>query len=322
MRSRCRVGTLLVALVAAACYGTDPVGYEFAKQDGEGEVGIWVHSGLYNREYELHTPPSMDDGNLHPLIVFLHGAGDNGPSFHRRIRPDSLTDLGGFITAWPSGMEGTWSVGCGYDCTLAEALGADDAPFLETLIRHLAGRLPVDTTRVYLLGYSQGGQLAEWYACTSSLPPAGIGVVAAEFYKAVAQSCAPKAPFPVGIVHGDADPVALFGGFGPGAVVISVVETIQVWLDLWGCGENPSSEFRPDKVGDFTAATVYRFPGCGAGSSVVFYQIHNGGHTWPGNTGPWPGFVGSLSHNLDATDEFLRLFAAMGDAAAGRLAPP
>jgi polyhydroxybutyrate depolymerase len=311
MQTKWHSTLLLVGLVAGSCYGTDPLGYEFSKEEGDGELGIWVHSGLYNREYELHTPPNVDDGQLHPLIVFLHGAGDTGPGFHRLLDPDERTDAGGFITVWPSGMEGTWSVGCANDCTIAEALEAHDEVFLGTLVRHLAEGLPVDTTRVYLLGYSQGGQLAQLFACTSALPPAGIGVVAAEMYKAAAQTCAPNGRFPVGILHGDADPIAFYGGFGPEAVVLSVPETVQVWLSLWGCSDDPIGEFRPDSVGDFTSATIYRFPDCGATSPVVLYRIHNGGHTWPGDTGPWPPILGTRSRNLDATHEFLSLFASV-----------
>jgi polyhydroxybutyrate depolymerase len=309
---------IVATLSTVSCYGTDPVGYDFNKQEGDGEVGVWVHSGLYNRTYELHTPPTVADGELHPLIIFLHGAGDTGPSFKRRIRADADTDAGGFITVWPSGMEGTWTVGCSDDCTYAQALGAADDVFLETLVRHLAAGLPVDTTQVFILGYSQGGGLAQAYACRSTLPPAGIGVVGGLLYKAVAQSCAPTGRFPVGIVHGDADPVVFFGGYGPSGAVLSVPETAQVWLDLWGCGDSPTSEFRPDVVGDYTAATVYRFPGCAAGSAVVLYQVHHGGHTWPGDTGPWSGILGRRSRNIDATREFLALFASAAQTVSDR----
>ena len=255
----------------------------------------------------------MTNDELRPLVIFLHGAGDNGSSFRRRIRADAATDALGFITVWPDGMEGTWTVGCVDDCTFAEALGADDVPFLETLIRQLASGLPVDTTRVYLMGFSQGGQLAQLYACESDLPPAGIGVAAAEMYKAAAQRCAPRRKFPVGITHGDADPVAFYGGFWPGSVVLSVPETVEVWLDHFSCVDTPTEELRPATAGDFTAATIYRFPGCDAGSSVTLFQVHGGGHNWPGDTGPWPPVTGARSRNLDATSEFLKLFQAMAE---------
>lgn len=314
MRTGSVVAASVLALAVASCYGTDPVGYEFDKQEGDGELGLWIHSGLYNRAYELHTPPTMDDGALHPLIIFLHGAGDSGPAFRRRLRADAATDAGGFVTVWPSGMQGTWTVGCGYDCTLAEALGADDQTFLETLVRTLANELPVDTTRVYLMGFAQGGQLAHLYGCQSELPPAGIGVVAAEIYRTVAQQCAPRDRFPVGVLHGDRDPIAMYGGFGPGAVVLSAVETVQNWLDEFHCLDNPRVQFVPDTVGDFTSASIYRFSDCDAGARVSFYRVYEGGHAWPGDTGPWSTFLGLRSGNIDATDEFLSLFASMGGA--------
>ena len=301
----------MALLSAGSCYGTDPVGYEFGKQDGEGELGAWVHSGLYNRAYELHTPPNIGDGQLHPLIIFLHGSDDAGPAFKRRLKADAATDAGGFITVWPTGMEGSWSVGCEFDCNEAEALKADDVAFLQTLVGQIAAGLPVDRNRVYLLGFDQGGQLAQLYGCQSESPPAGIGVVAAEIYRLAALKCAPRAPFPVGIIHGERDPIAYFGGFGPGSVVLSAVQTAQSWLDQFQCNDDPTERFVPDVVGDFTSASVYRFDDCQPGAAVMFARVHEAGHTWPGDTGPWSLFSGAHSRNLDATAEFLELFASV-----------
>lgn len=297
---------------AAACSGTEPLGYDFQKDEGDGELGIWVHSGLYNREYELHTPPGMGTGELRPLVVFLHGPGDSGPGFRRRLRADAHTDRRGFITVWPSGMQGSWTVGCGYLCTAAEGLQADDVAFLETLVRHLARELPVDTARVYLMGHSQGGQLAQYFACRSSLRPAGIGVVGGLLYRRVAQECASQATLPVGIIHGDDDPIFWFNGFGPGAAMLSVVETADFWLERMGCAQAPAYHLLPDTAGDFTEVSAYRFDNCRPGATVGVWVVHAGGHNWPGNTGPWSPFVGLRSRNLDATGALLDLLAPGG----------
>jgi poly(3-hydroxybutyrate) depolymerase len=147
-------------------------------------------------------------------------------------------------------------------------------------------------------------------------------VVAAELYRALAQDCAPNGSFPVGIVHGDADPIAWWGGFGPDAAVLSVPATVGTWTSLWGCGDQPSSEMRPDTAGDYTSATVFRYPGCGSGSPVVLYQVHQGGHNWPGQTGPWPVVGGPRSRNLDATREFLSLFESAAAGAPTSAAAP
>lgn len=307
-----------VALAAAlaACSGTEPVGYEFAKQDGDGELGIWVHSGLYNREYELHVPPNLAGGDRRPLVIFLHGSSDTGPAFRRRLAADAVTDARRLITVWPTGLHGTWTVGCTVACTLAEALMADDIAFLQTLVRRLAAEVPVDTTRVYVVGFAQGAQLAQYFACQGNLKPAGIGVVSGSIYRSVARSCAPRGAFPVGIVHGTDDPLALYMGFGPGAVVMSVPETVNAWRDVMGCGGEASLTIRPDTAGDFTTTNVYRFPGCRPGGAVVLYQVLGAGHSWPGRTGPWPALSGPRSLSLDATWELLELFQGLEPRAA------
>lgn len=303
------IGLLALAALAASCSGTEPLGYDFQKEEGEGEVGIWVHSGLYNREYVLHTPPGMSPSDQpRPLIVFLHGAGGDGENFRQALRADAVTDAWGFITVWPDGMERTWTVGCADECTTAEELDAGDPQFLSTLVRHLASELPVDTTRVYLMGFSQGGALAQLYACRGDIPLAGVAVVSAEMYRDGAVGCAPKSTFPYAFVYGTADPLAYQGGLGPGFVVLSIFETVDLWRNGFGCDGSPSEEFRPDAAGDFTAVSIYRFPGCAQGASVTLFEIHGGGHNWPGDTGPWPPALGARSRNLDATVEFLKIF--------------
>jgi polyhydroxybutyrate depolymerase len=303
-----------VTLVAASFWilgcspATDPVRYEeFIKAEGEGEFGIWVHSGLYNRTYYLHTPPNLSQGELRPLLIFLHGAGGSGEGLHRLLNADAVTDAAGYITVYPDGMERTWSVGCD-ECTAAEALEANDVNFLETLTRHLAEHLPVDTTRVYVMGFSQGGSLAHRYGCESSLPPAGIAAVASLLYREVRSRCAPRAPFPVAIVHGTHDALAYYGGYGLDAPFLSIPQAIDAWVAKMGCDAVPSVEELPDRTADWTTVTAYRYDGCDPGSSVLHLRVNGGGHTWPGDTGPWGNFVGLVSRDIDATQEILDFF--------------
>ena len=297
------------------CAGaTEPVEYEdFLKADGEGEFGIWVHSGLYNRLYTVHTPPGMSESDSYPLLIFLHGAGGTGESFQRGIRPHQVTDSAGYITVYPDGMEGQWTIGCG-TCNFAEVLKAEDVPFLETLTDHLAQNLPVDPDRVYLAGYSQGGSLAYLYGCTSSKPPAGIAVAASLIIRDVAEECQPAAPFSVAVVHGTGDLLAFYSGFGDEAPFFSVPETVNMWADKMSCNPQPTWVEFPDTAGDFTTVTSFRFSGCVPGSGVIHYRVNDGGHSWPGDTGPWSPQVGLHSRNLDTTREILKFFASVEDA--------
>ena len=303
---------LFPALLLAACEGaTDPIDYEdFVKAEGEGEFGIWVHSGLYNRLYTVHAPPDVDDGQLHPLLIFLHGAGGTGESFQRGLRAHEVTDSAGFITVYPEGMERTWTIGC-RDCTFAEALDADDVTFLETLGRHIAEHLPADTTRIYMAGYSQGGSLAYHYACRSSKAPAGVAVAASLIYRGVKEDCHPAAPFPVVVTHGTEDLLAYYLGYGDEVPLVSVPETVDMWREAMGCGAEPTLREYPDTAGDYTTVSSFLFTGCTPGASVLHFRVNGGGHTWPGDTGPWSPIVGQHSRNLDLTREVLRFFASV-----------
>jgi polyhydroxybutyrate depolymerase len=291
-----------------ACRGPDGDPFDLQGVEGDGVLGLWVHSGFYDRSYLLHEPPGMSSTGRYPLLILLHGAGGTGRSFHALLDPDSATDAAGFITVFPDGLQGTWTVGCG-GCTAAERGGANDVTFLRTLVGQLEDGLPVDPDRVYVAGFSQGAQLAQLYGCQSDEPPAGVVSVAGLLYRDPAAGCAPRGGFPVLFVHGDADPVMRIDGFGPGANVLSLDETVGVWLTAMACDGPPAVSQRPDSVGDGSSVSVSRYDGCAAGGPVVVDRVNGGGHTWPGKTGPWPTSVGFHSRNLDATGAILALFS-------------
>lgn len=303
----------LISLIAGCEGATDPIDYgDFTKAEGEGELGIWVHSGLYNRLYFLHTPPDMDDGESHPLLIFLHGAGGTGEGFQRWLRAHEVTDSAGFITVYPDGLEGTWTIGCQESCTFAEELGADDVAFLNALTGHLADHLPVDLDRVYVAGYSQGGSLAYLYACQSPNPPAGIAVTSGLIHRQVADNCEPGAPFPVLVTHGTADLLAFYAGFGDEGPFLSVPGAVDLWRQEMGCDAEPVREDFPDLAGDFTTITSFRFKGCLTGSEVLHFRVNGGGHSWPGDTGPWGPVVGPHSRNLDLNRKMVEFFNSIG----------
>ncbi len=306
---------MLGGILSACDVATDPVRYEdFIKAEGEGEFGIWVHSGLFNRTYFLHTPSDLDVNGSYPLLVLLHGAGGTGESFHRLLGADPVTDSAGFVSVYPDGMEGTWSVGCD-ECTHAEALNADDVTFLQTLARHLAEHLPVDTTRVYVVGYSQGGSLAHLYGCRAASSPAGIADVASLAYRNLLLDCNPSRPFPVVTIHGTADAVAYYGGYGLEAPLQSVPETLEMWRGIMGCDPNPTVTELPDTAQDYTTVTKLRFEGCRPGSGVIHYRVNGGGHTWPGAWARWSPVLGAQNRDIEATREILSFFASVAEGA-------
>lgn len=299
---------MAVAMILGCDVATDPVRYEdFVKAEGEGEFGTWVHSGLYNRTYYLHLPPDMDETRTYPLLIFLHGAGGTGEALHWILDADEVTDSAGYVTVFPDGLERTWSVGCD-ECTEAEALEADDITFLQTLSRHLAEHIHIDTTKVYVAGYSQGGSLAHLFGCRASNSPAGIAGVGALAFRSLATDCDPSRPFPVVMIHGTEDLLAFYGGYGFEAPLQSVPETMEMWSEVFNCDQTPVLSQIPGGEGDFTTVTQFLFGGCDPGSSLIHYRVNLGGHTWPGPTGPWSPLAGAHSRAIDATRRILSFF--------------
>jgi poly(3-hydroxybutyrate) depolymerase len=50
-----------------------------------------VHSGHYDRTYDLHVPDGAATGARRPLLIVLHGAGDTGRGFRARIAAAART---------------------------------------------------------------------------------------------------------------------------------------------------------------------------------------------------------------------------------------
>ena len=47
---------------------------------------------------------------------------------------------------------------------------------------------------------------------------------------------------------------------------------------------------------------------CRDGAEVLVYTVVNGGHTWPGGSGPWPAGLGLVSYDIHGGAEILAFF--------------
>lgn len=171
----------------------------------------------------------------------------------------------------PQAANGRWDIGT----LLTAGKLADDIGFLSDLIDILVQTYGVDARRITMAGYSNGGYMAERYACEHPEKIAGIGLVGATLYKTVRNKCAPALPVPVVLVNGDED------GNVAGDTTL---ETPQATADFWsagnGCAQTPLRSDLPDTVDDDTRVYLDHYP-CAQGE-VASYIVRGGGHTWPG----------------------------------------
>ena len=101
------------------------------------------------RDGVIQVPSTERAGPL-PLLVFLHGATQNGAGILRRI--GTAADALGIAVLAPDSRGRTWdAIGGGF---------GDDVTFLDRALEFVFARLPVDPARLAVGGFSDGASYA------------------------------------------------------------------------------------------------------------------------------------------------------------------
>lgn len=162
------------------------------------------------RSYLAYTPATLPPDS--PLLIILHGTQQNGATIRSSTGYafDLLADRSGFVVLYPTGLDGAWN-----DCRpkKARAAAVDDVGFITALIAQAAQEYATTPQRVYLFGYSNGGQMV--FRLISQQPDrfAGVAVVGANLPTAEYNQCDVENPTPpILFANGTADPITPFAG--------------------------------------------------------------------------------------------------------------
>lgn len=281
------MGISLVLLVLAACGGTTPGA---TGSDGAPTTPSIQHKQLsvggQDRAYRVFAPPSLDRRRPPPLVLVLGGFGNTAESMVQATEFDREAIDGGFVVAYPDGVNQTWNAG--YCCGSAARDGVDDVGFLVAVIDQIQAEYKSDPARVFVVGVSNGAMMAYRMGCELSGRIAGVGSVAGAM---VLDDCHPTRAVPVIEIHGTADPLVPYnGGRTSGGATQpspSTVEVVQRWADLDKCASPPATQMQ----GPVTTST---WTGCSGGTAVKLISIEGAVHTWyASGLGPANGAVGA-----------------------------
>jgi polyhydroxybutyrate depolymerase len=267
----------------------------------------------HNRAYELHVPAAYKGDQAVPLVVALHGRGGTGHVIAGLAHFDAVADAHGFLVVYPDGLSASWADGRG--ATPSDTDGIDDIKFLSELIRKLARDYKIDSLRVFVTGYSNGGFMSQRVACELSSQVAAVGVVAATMGETTASHCHPERPVSVMLIQGLQDPLVPFQGgpMGPNGsrgMILSLQDAAKKWIGLDACDSKPEITTLQDKAADGTSIRREAFTGCKGGAEVVVYTVEGGGHTWPGGKPYLPeSIIGKTSGNMDASEALWEFFS-------------
>ncbi len=210
-----------------------------------GDTNRTVQVGDDTRSYVLHIPDTYTGLTPSPLIIDFHALGGSGQN-ERIVSPyPPVTDAEGVIAAFPTGASipafGTaWNIGpCCVD-------GVDDGAFAREMVRDIAAFACIDPSRIYAVGISMGGGMANYLACESADLFAAVAPSGFDLLEDTIDDCTPSRPITVVSFRGTADPLVPYGGgysdliLGHPITFLGAVNTFDEWARINGCTGDPS----------------------------------------------------------------------------------
>ncbi len=287
---------LLASLAPRSLHAADP-----GSDPTEDRTGTLTHDSV-ERTYRLHLPAGYDEtGDPVPLVVALHGRSSSALTMAIQTGLNEAADAAGVAVVYPNAHGYNW----GEDTTVEEDEQIDDIGFITALIDDLAASYAIDTGRVYLTGYHNGGLMAYRLACEVPDRFDSVAVVGPMMWDYQVTSCPVESSGPVNllIMHGTDDPFywdeTRYLGIAFAEKdyrVLGVQDTVDFWIKRNGC--DPDSAVLVNEAPNARAYT------CAEDTQVALYNVLGGREIWP-RTGEYK----LNQFGIDATTMIMQFFA-------------
>jgi polyhydroxybutyrate depolymerase len=250
-----------------------------------GDAGVvpgTITIGPAERPARMVVPPQHDGTTPLPIVVLLHGYSASATVQDAYFGTTRLARELGFYLILPDGTMDAggnrfWNAGA---CCDFGGVDVDDVGYLTGLLDDAEARVPVDTTRVYFMGHSNGGFMSYRMAC--SLADRITAVAALAGTEASTEPCEPTRPVSVLHIHGTADAtISYAGGSVGGAPYRSADDEITAWQMRNACDASMSTsggtrDYDAAVAGEETTVTTWST--CAPGTTVELWRMEGSGH--------------------------------------------
>jgi polyhydroxybutyrate depolymerase len=253
-----------------------------------GDLSLHVLAGTPT--VRVHVPEGLRVGERAPLVLGLHGAGQDARGFEAESNLTQVADEHRFVVAYPMSWRprGFWE----YPETDNPRSGLR---LLRATIAAVARAACVDRGRVLVTGISSGGRMT--YAAGCELADLVLAIAPVSGGTRQLPPCHPARPISILDLHGTSDQIVSYRGRGADHDG-RVRDVMAAWARRERCDRRP----RARRVDPYVVRLEW--PGCRHGVRVAHLRIEGGRHAWPPLGGP-PGI------GIDGAEEIWRFFAAL-----------
>ncbi|MEK0420402.1 MAG: hypothetical protein RLZZ161_253 [Bacteroidota bacterium] len=240
-----------------------------------------IYTGGRWRTFLMHLPTGYSTSSKYPLVLAFHGGGPLGyQSIQFQSKLTQKSDSAGFIVVYPEGVKiagnRTWNAGgC---CAPATTLNIDDVGFVNTLLNSIFSNRPIDTTRVYATGFSNGALLCYRLANQLTKRFAAIAPVAGNL---MYYPWSPSRAIPIISFHSYQDQnVKYFGGVTVGSTGTYFPpqdSMFKIISSHYGCKILKDTLYQNPTKYDY-----FKYANCSCNAVIEQYVSYDGEHSWPG----------------------------------------
>lgn len=234
MKTLLRSGTVLVLLCFAISFSLRGYGQQVQK-------GLTASNGVYIGFLQF-TPPDYNNGQKHPLIIFLHGIGERGDGTTQlsMVANNPIPALLGGNASMKFTYKGVTASYCVLSPQLSQSYGGWQDFYVDEMLQYAKQNLNIDTTRIYLAGLSLGGG-GVWHYASSSLAHAQAFAAMAPvcgIYQLVDPANIANAMLPVWAFHAINDNVVSFTNTTNQVSAVNQLKPNLALQTIYGSGDH------------------------------------------------------------------------------------
>lgn len=250
---------------------------------------------VQTRTYLQYIPVDFDTAEEVPLVLCFHaGAG----VAEDQLAIGDLRDIADeerFILVYPQalpdpndGGSTNWQVVTSGDLPFTFPNPHSDIDFVAALIDEMHALHGVDLSRVYAMGYSNGGGFVYDLACRLNDHITGVGAVARTMYAESYANCETTHPTPVVTILGTNDFNSNYDGVVYNGTLYyhSSDEGNALWIDENELLPDADIVELPDlNTSDGSTVERYQWSDANGCRELTHYKVLGGDHDWPGAWG-------------------------------------